>query len=89
MTKKEFLKYNQEMYDNTGNRINIGDTVVINNHYGDTPLIGKVDHFIGNRKVAVVYNWCIIKGRGLKDFAYRKPHTIIKIKSGRKKRCLV
>lgn len=89
MTKKEFLKYNQEMYDNTGNRINIGDTVVINNHYGDTPLIGKVDHFIENRKVAVVYNWCIIKGRGLKDFAYRKPHTIIKIKSGRKKRCLV
>ena len=33
MTKKEYLKYNQEVYDKQGKRINPGDTVVINNPY--------------------------------------------------------
>lgn len=85
MTKREFLKYNQEMYYNTGERINIGDTVVINNHYGNTPFIGKVDHFVESGNVAIVYNWSITKGGYIKCFAYRRPHTIIKIRSGRKK----
>ena len=86
MTRKEFMKYNQEMYDKQGKRINPGDTVVINNNYESTPMIGVADHFTEGGNVAVLYDWYGWKGKVMKGWAYRRPSKIIKLKSGRRKK---
>ena len=56
MTKKEYMKYNQEMYDKQGKRINPGNIVVINDRYGREPHIGVADHFTDSGRVAVIYD---------------------------------
>ena len=87
MTKKEYLKYNQEMFDKQGKRINPGDIVVINNHYGSDPYIGIVDHFTDSGRVAVLYDWYSRCQKGyVKCWAYRYPNTVIKISNGKKER---
>ena len=86
MTKREFLEYNQEMYDNLNKRINPGDIVVINDYYKASPIVGVVDHFTESHKVAVSYDWIGYTGSIYKIFAYRRPHTIVKLRSGRKRK---
>lgn len=86
MTKKEYLKYNQEVYDKQGKRINPGDTVVINNSYSADLCIGVADHFTENGNVAVLYDWLNWRGEASKCWAYRNSSTVIKLKSGRKKK---
>lgn len=86
MTKREYLKYNQEVYDRQGKRINPGDIVVINNHYGATPYIAVADHFTASGNVAVSYDWAGWQGKIVKCWAYRAPKTVIKLRSGRKKK---
>lgn len=86
MTKREFMKYNQEMYDIQNKRINPGDIVVINSNYRCCPIIGVVDHFTESHQVAITYDWIGHKDTVRKDWAYRSPDTIIKLRSGRKKK---
>lgn len=86
MTQREYLKYNQEMYDKQGKRINPGDIVVINNNYEADPYIGVADHFTEGGNVAVCYDWAGWKGKIVKCWAYRRPRTIIKLRSGRRKK---
>lgn len=81
MTRREYMKYHQEMKDCKGNTIIPGDTVVINNHYGSTPHIGVADHFTENGNVAVSYDWIDWRGKIIKVWAYRKSGTIIKLRS--------
>lgn len=87
MTEREYLKYNNpSAFDKLGKPINPGDTVVVNNHYGTSPYIGIVDPFTRSGKLAVCYNWMGWQGIIVKCWAYRIPNTVIKLKSGRKKR---
>lgn len=87
MTKKEYMKYNQEMYDKQGKRINPGDIVVINNHYGSDPYIGIADHFTDSGRVAVLHDWWSRWAKKYyKCWAYRYPDTVIKISNGKKRK---
>lgn len=80
------MKYNQEVCDKQGKRINPGDIVVINNNYTATPYIGVADHFTASGNVAVLYDWAGWGGKIVKCWAYRRPNTIVKLKSGRRKK---
>lgn len=87
MTEREYLKYNNpSAFDKLGKPIKPGDTVVVNNHYGTSPYIGVVDHFTRSGKLAVCYDWIGWQGRTVKCWAYRIPNTVIKLKSGRRKK---
>lgn len=90
MTKREYLKYNNpEAFDKQGKHVKPGDTVVFNNHYGASPYIGVADHYTQSGNLAIhfeyKYNW---NGgsRTCMCWAYRHPNTVVKIKSGRKKK---
>lgn len=81
------MKYNQEMYDKQGKRINPGNIVVINDHYGREPHIGVADHFTDSGRVAVIYDWWSKWAkRNVKCWAYRYPSTVIKISNGKKRK---
>lgn len=84
MTKREYLKYNREMYDMQGQRLYPGDTVVINNNYGARPDIGKVSHFAPSDRVAVKVPHTRIGDKEYYYNNYRKPENILKIKDGNK-----
>lgn len=89
MSKKEYLKYNNPLaYDMQGKRIFPKDTVVINNHYGRSPIIGVVDHFTESGNVAVTYQLTLYfkdgKSRVENYIAYRDSRSIIKIGNGNK-----
>ena len=84
MTEREYRKYNRDnVFDALGKPIKVGDTVVISNHYGSTPYIGKVDHFTESGTLAIHYllKW---RGKNIKCRAYRLPENVIKIRSGNK-----
>lgn len=85
MTQREYIKYHQEHKDKLGKPLNIGDTVVINNNHGRTPHVGTVSHYVESRRVAIAmksrYN-----GTSYVWYAYRDSDTIVKLKSGRKKK---
>lgn len=84
MNKKDYLKYHQEVKDFQGKPIFPGDTVVINSYFKPAPYIGKVKHFTESGNLAILYNW---RGyREIKCWAYRKPESVIKIKSGKRKK---
>ena len=86
MTRREYIKYNSNfpMLDVQHKQVNIGDTVVINNHYGASPYIGVVDHFTESGKLAIQYNWGTYKGVIVKCWAYRESTSVVKIKNGNK-----
>lgn len=87
MTKEEYFKYNNpEAFDMQGKPIKPGDTVVINNHCGVSPYIGVIDHFTQNGRLAVSYDWVGWKSKIIKCWAYRIPNTVIKLKSGRRRK---
>lgn len=86
MNRKEYMKYHQEMKYYTGKPIIPGDVVVINNNDRAFPYIGVVDHFTERGNVAILYNWVGYKGVIVKSWAYRKPTTIIKLRSGKRKK---
>ena len=54
------------------------DVVVVNNHYSTIPIVGVIDHYLDNGKLAICYNYykCTVK-----IMAYRHPSTVIKLKS--------
>lgn len=86
MTEREYRKYNNpNAKDAIGKPIKIGDTVVINNHYGQAPHIGVVDHFTQNNNLAVKYIYRFYSKGKLHEtecWAYRFSETVIKIKDG-------
>jgi hypothetical protein len=84
MNRREYEKYNQEVYDMRKKRILPGDTVIINNNYRADPHIGEVTHFTRSGKVAVrvCYSTCGKKKYYFNN--YRQPDTIIKFRSGHK-----
>jgi hypothetical protein len=84
MTKREYLKYNREMYDMQNKRIYPGDTVIINNNYRAKPEIGIVSHFAETNKVAIKVPSSIVKGIQYYYNCYREPENIVKIKDGNK-----
>ena len=88
MTLKEYLKYNNpNAFDMQGKLIKLGDTVVINNNYYANPLIGVVDHFTQNGRLAILYDWVSRYGctaRTVKRWAYRPSEQVIKLKNGNK-----
>lgn len=88
MTKNEFLKYNNpEAYDMQGKPIKPGDTVVINNHYGASPIIGIVSHFTQSGTLAVQCNRAVYlggKSHTIQHWSYRPSRNTIKIKDGNK-----
>lgn len=88
MTKKEYLKYHQVMYDMYKKLLKPGDTVVMNDSYSSTPRVGKVDHFTASGKVAIVRGlWTSPSTKiVLKEWAYRPSHKLIKLRSERKKK---
>lgn len=57
MTKREYLKCNQEVYDKQGRHINPGNTTVVNSHFGTIPFIGVANHSTETGNVAVFYDW--------------------------------
>lgn len=82
ITKREYLKYNQNLQDMQCKPIKPGDTVVINNNYGTKPYIGKVDHFTesGNVAVKVKSNY---NNKSYIWYNYRAPSNILVIKKGK------
>ena len=79
LTEKEYFKYNSnDVYDALDRPLKIGDTVIVNNHYHTTPIVGVIDHYLDNGKLAISYNYykCTMK-----IMAYRHPSTVIKLKS--------
>lgn len=87
MTKREYFKYNNpNVFDRLGKPIKPGDTVVFNSYYGACPHIGKVDHFTQSEKLAICYKHMYWKGKFIGAWAYRMPNTVIKLKSGRRKK---
>ena len=79
LTEKEYFKYNSnDVYDALDRPLKIGDVVVVNNHYSTTPIVGVIDHYLDNGKLAISYNYykCTMK-----IMAYRHPSTVIKLKS--------
>jgi hypothetical protein len=85
MTKREYLKYSQEMYDMQNQRIYPGDTVVINNNYGPQPYIGTVTHFVESGRVAIESPYYkTANGKQYYSYFYREPENILKIKDGNK-----
>ena len=79
LTEKEYFKYNSnDVYDALDRPLKIGDVVVVNNHYHTTPIVGVIDHYLDNGKLAICYNYykCTVK-----IMAYRHPSTVIKLKS--------
>lgn len=86
MTRREYLKYNTQAKDMLGKDLKPGDTVVINNNYTRTPYVGTLDHFTESGNCAIKYLWRVYKGKEYYCWAYREPCTVIKLRSGRKKR---
>jgi hypothetical protein len=84
MRKREYLKYNQKMYDMQGQRLYPGDTVVINNNYGAKPDIGEVSHFVPSSRVAVKVLYARVGDKDYYYNNYREPGNILKIKDGNK-----
>lgn len=83
MTKREYLKYNNpEAFDIQGKYVKPGDTVVVNNNYYSTPLIGVVDHYTETGNLAVCYNWISYRGNVVKCWLYRPANKVVKIKNG-------
>lgn len=79
LTEKEYFKYNSyNVYDALDRPLKIGDTVIVNNHYHTTPIVGVIDHYLDNCKLAICYNYYNSK---MKVMAYRHPSTVIKLKS--------
>lgn len=87
MTKREYLKYNnQGVTDMLNVPINIGDIVVINNNYRSFPIIGKVTHFTSSDRVAIRYTWADYLGSTCIGHFYRLPKNVIKIRDGNESR---
>lgn len=90
MTKREYLKYNNpEAFDMLGKPVKVGDTVVINNNYYATPIVGVVDHFTESGNIAVIYDYKFYRAGKLetcKCWAYRFPRTIVKLKNGNRRK---
>lgn len=90
MTKREYLKYNNpEAFDMLGKPVKVGDTVVINNNYYATPIVGVVDHFTESGNIAVMYDYKFYRAGKLetcKCWAYRFPRTIVKLKNGNRRK---
>lgn len=82
MSKREYLKYNQTLYDYNGKLIKIGAKVVINNNYGSKPMIGIVSHFTETVKVAIKVRYYRSKTCDYYCWHYRKPDNIIILKNG-------
>ena len=79
LTEKEYFKYNSnDVYDALDRPLKIGDVVVVNNHYSTTPIVGVIDHYLDNGKLAISYNYY---KSTMKIMAYRHPSTVIKLKS--------
>lgn len=79
LTEKEYFKYNSnDIYDALDRPLKIGDVVVVNNHYSTTPIVGVIDHYLDNGKLAICYNYY---KSTMKIMAYRHPSTVIKLKS--------
>lgn len=79
LTEKEYFKYNSyDVYDALDRPLKIGDTVIVNNHYHTTPIVGVIDHYLDNGKLAISYKYCNSK---IKVMAYRHSSTVIKLKS--------
>ena len=79
LTEKEYFKYNSnDVYDALDRPLKIGDTVVINNNYRAIPIVGVIDHYLNNGKLAICYNYY---KSTMKIMAYRHPSTVIKLKS--------
>lgn len=86
MNKRDYLKYNIKVFDKLKNPIKRGDTVVFNNHYGSSSIIGKVDHITSSGRLAILYNhysFCVGFQKCIKDWAYRFPDCVILIKKSR------
>lgn len=86
MTKREYIKYHQEIRDCQGKLLVPGDVVVINNNYSSNPYIGVVDHFTESGNVVILYDWTDWRCRIVKCWAYRRPSTVVKLRSGRRKK---
>lgn len=75
MTKREYLKYNREVYDKYDNLIKPGDTVVFPDGYYNDCHVGKVSHFTENN-VIIIYKVAEYNGTCK---AQRHPSRIVKI----------
>lgn len=88
MTKRDYLKHNWEVNDMQGNIIKPGDTVVVNNHYASSPIVGIADHMTESEKLAIIYTVPQTLHSGtsypMDCWAYRSPKRVIKIKDGNK-----
>lgn len=82
MTQREYIKYNQQLYDMNNKLIKLGDKVVINDHYGVAPTVGIVTHFTASRRVAVSAPY-FVGEKYYESKAYRKPVNILVIKRGK------
>lgn len=76
--RKEYLKYNLEVYDALGKKLKVGNTVIVNNPYNNVPIIGTLTHFTELGQVAVKYVGDIVNNEKYYWNAYRLPQTVIK-----------
>lgn len=83
MTRREYIKYHTEAKDMLGKDLKPGDTVVVNNNYRRTPIIGTLKHSTEQGKYAIEYVWRKYNGKVRCCWAYREPSTVVKLKSGR------
>lgn len=88
LTRKEYLKYNNPYaFDVQHKLVKPGDTVVINDNYRSTPIIGIVDHYTQTGNLAIQYEWDLQytnPSHIVKVWAYRPANKVIKIKNGNK-----
>lgn len=82
MSKREYLKYNQTLYDYNGKLIKIGARVVINNNYTSELIVGTVSHFTLSAKVAIKVPYYCNNKLKYNLWYYRVPHNVIILKNG-------
>jgi hypothetical protein len=79
MRRREYLKYHQELRDRYNVELHPGDTVIINNYYGNYPIVGEISHYTSTGRLVIESKYIHpISGNTFTYLHYRYPRTVIK-----------
>lgn len=77
MTEREYRKYNFNVTDALGEKLNVGDCVIINNYYNNRVLIGVISHYTDSHRIAVFTKSLTHNSTW---WSYRYPESLVKVK---------
>lgn len=80
MTKKEWLKTQFSTKDKFGNKVTVGDTVILKDHYYAFPVVGIVTGVTKTNKLIIKFTY---KYSTYEITAFREGNNVIKFNKGR------